>query len=95
MGRGVNHLAQSVQKLMDRRLADEKARQDLEYQMLQSQINPHFLYNSLNSIKWMATIQNAHGIAEMATALAHLLKNAAKGRQVLIPLGEELSILRD
>lgn len=95
VGRGMNHLAQSVQGLMDRRLADEKARRDLEYQMLQSQINPHFLYNALNSIKWMATIQSAHGIAEMTTSLSHLLKSIAKGRQVLIPLREELSLMRD
>lgn len=95
VGRGINHLAQSVQGLMDHRLADEKARRDLEYQMLQSQINPHFLYNSLNSIKWMATIQNAHGIAEMTTSLAHLLKSVSKGQQILIPLSEELGLLRD
>ena len=95
VGRGVNHLSQSVEELMKRRLADEKARQDLEYQMLQSQINPHFLYNALNSIKWMATIQSAHGIAEMTTSLSHLLKSIAKGRQVLIPLREELSLVRD
>lgn len=95
VGRGMNHLAQSVQGLMDRRLADEKARRDLEYQMLQSQINPHFLYNSLNSIKWMATIQNAHGIAEMTTSLSHLLKSIAKGQQSLVPLREELNLVRD
>ncbi len=95
VGRGINHLSQSVEELMERRLADEKARQDLEYQMLQSQINPHFLYNSLNSIKWMATIQNADGIAEMTTSLAHLLKNASKGQKILIPLSAELDLLRD
>lgn len=95
VGRGMNQLAQSVQGLMDRRLADEKVRRDLEYQMLQSQINPHFLYNSLNSIKWMATIQNAHGIAEMTTSLSHLLKSIAKGQQTLVPLREELSLVRD
>ena len=95
VGRGVNHLSHSVEELMERRLADEKARQELEYQMLQSQINPHFLYNSLNSIKWMATIQNADGIAEMITSLAHLLKNASKGQKSLIPLAAELDLLRD
>ncbi len=95
VGRGINHLSHSVEELMERRLADEKARQELEYQMLQSQINPHFLYNSLNSIKWMATIQNADGIAEMITSLAHLLKNASKGQQSLIPLSAELDLLRN
>ena len=50
--------------LMDRKVEDEKQKKDLEYRILQSQIKPHFLYNTLNSIKWMATIQNAPGIAE-------------------------------
>ena len=63
--------------------------------MLQSQINPHFLYNTLNSIKWMATIQNAPGIAEMTTALSRLLKNIAKGTEKAVPLSAELSLLDD
>ena len=57
IGRGINDLSENVSELMEKRLEDEKQKQDLEYKMLQSQINPHFLYNTLNSIKWMATIQ--------------------------------------
>ncbi|MBP3544164.1 MAG: histidine kinase, partial [Lachnospiraceae bacterium] len=80
---------------MDKRIADEKQKKDLEYQILQSQINPHFLYNTLNSIKWMATIQNAAGIAEMTTALARLLKNISKGNRQIISMREELELLKD
>ena len=76
-------------------MADEKQKKDLEYQILQSQINPHFLYNTLNSIKWMATIQNAPGIAEMVTALARLMKNVSKGTAAQIPLKEELALVKD
>lgn len=54
IGRGINDLSENVSELMEKRLEDEKQKQDLEYKMLQSQINPHFLYNTLNSIKWMA-----------------------------------------
>ena len=80
---------------MERRLEDEKQKQDLEYKMLQSQINPHFLYNTLNSIKWMATIQGANGISEMTTSLSRLLKSISKGTSLLIDIREELSLLEN
>ncbi len=81
--------------LMKRRIKNEKEKNDLEYKMLQSQINPHFIYNTLNSIKWMATVQGSEGIAEMTTALAKLLKSLSKGSSLNVPIREELSLLRD
>lgn len=95
IGKAINRLSRDVVTLMETRIEDEKQKKELEYQILQSQINPHFLYNTLNSIKWMATIQNAQGIAEMTTALARLLKSISKGTRQLIPIKEELSLLRD
>lgn len=95
IGRGINDLSENLYLLMNRRLEDEKQKKDLEYKMLQSQINPHFLYNTLNSIKWMATAQGAEGISEMTTALAKLLKSISKGTSLLVPIREELSLLRD
>ena len=49
--------------------------------MLQNEVNPHFIYNTLNSIRWMATIQNAPGIAEMVTAFARLTKSISKSTE--------------
>ena len=95
IGRGINRMSASVTALMDRRLEDEKQKQDLEYRMLQNQINPHFIYNTLNSIKWMATIQHAPGIAEMVTALSRLLKSVSKSNERLVPLFEEFALLND
>ena len=95
VGRGINDMSENIITLMEKRVADEKQKKDLEYQILQSQINPHFLYNTLNSIKWMATIQNADGIADMTTALARLLKNVSKGNASMIPLREELDLVKD
>lgn len=95
IGRGINDLSENVYLLMNRRLEDEKQKKDLEYKMLQSQINPHFIYNTLNSIKWMATIQGSAGISEMTTALAKLLKSISKGTKLLVPIEEELSLLKD
>ena len=95
IGRGINKLAADVDGLMNRRVEDERKKQELEYRMLQSEINPHFIYNTLNSIRWMATIQHAPGIAEMVTAFARLTKSISKETQKLVPLQEELALLND
>ena len=95
IGRGINKLAADVDELMDRRIDDERKKQELEYRMLQNEVNPHFIYNTLNSIRWMATIQNAPGIAEMVTAFARLTKSISKGTEKLVPLQEELALLND
>ena len=95
IGRGINKLAGDVNDLMTRKLEDERKKQELEYRMLQNEVNPHFIYNTLNSIRWMATIQHAPGIAEMVTAFARLTKSISKGTEKLIPLQEELALLND
>lgn len=95
IGTGINRMSQDLAALIQKRIQDEKERKDLEYRILQSQINPHFLYNTLNSIKWMATIQGASGISEMTTALAQLLKSISKGSHNRITLREELNLVKD
>ncbi len=95
IGRGINKLASDVDTLMTRKLENERRKQELEYRMLQNEVNPHFIYNTLNSIRWMATIQHAHGIAEMVTAFARLTKSISKGTEKLVPLQEELALLND
>ncbi|MCF0131649.1 MAG: sensor histidine kinase [Pseudobutyrivibrio sp.] len=95
IGKGVNDLAENISQLIDTRIENEKQKKDLEYKVLQSQINPHFIYNTLNSIKWMAQIQGASGIVDMTTALARLLKSISKGTKLQISLEEELSLVED
>lgn len=95
IGRGINDLSENVLTLMQTRVENEKQKNDLEYKMLQSQINPHFIYNTLNSIKWMATIQGADGISEMTTALAKLLKSISKGTSLRVPIQEEFALIQD
>lgn len=95
IGRNVNRMASDIRTLMEQKIQFETQKKDYEYQVLQSQINPHFLYNTLNSIKWMATIQQAPGIAEMTTALAHLLKSIAKGTTTMVTLEDEILLLNE
>lgn len=95
IGAGINTLSLNVQNLMEKKVQDEKKKQELEYQILQSQINPHFLYNTLNTIKWMATIQGSDGIADMSTALSRLLRNISKSKENVISLEKELQLVKD
>lgn len=93
VGRGINKLSTDVVLLMEKRISDEKRRRDLEYRMLQSQINPHFLYNTLNSIKMMAVIQGFNGIVEMTTSLSRLLMSVSKDLRKVVPLRDEIALL--
>lgn len=95
IGTGINKLSLNVRNLMEKKVQDEKKKQELEYQILQSQINPHFLYNTLNTIKWMAAIQGSEGIADMSTALSRLLRNISKSRENVITLKQELDLVKD
>ena len=74
----------------------EKASEDLrlaEFRALQAQINPHFLYNTLSSIKWMAVFQGARGIESMVNSLGIILEASYSRVDEFVRLKEELEIL--
>lgn len=66
---------------------------DTRYQMLQAQINPHFLYNTLNSINWMIRAKRNDEAAEMTVALGTILRSAMS-KQQFFTLEEELENLK-
>lgn len=95
IGARLNELGLSFQQLLSETiaLADKRAR--IEMDLLQSQVNPHFLYNTLNSVHWMAVVQKNTGIEKMVKSLVNLLRNISKGVSDKIPLEEELALLDD
>lgn len=66
---------------------------DTKYKMLQAQINPHFLYNTLNSIHWMIRAKKNEEAAEMTVALGVILRSALS-RQQYVSIDEELESLK-
>ena len=95
IGRHINQMSGHINTLIETRIQGEKEKKDLELKMLQAQINPHFLYNTLDSIKWIATIQKNSGIVQTVTSLSSLLKNMAKGFNEKVTLQQELDFLND
>lgn len=95
IGRVVNEMTLSIEHLLKNNEAMYTQRQNIEISLLQSQVNPHFLYNTLDSIHWMAVIQKNQGVANMTRSLVNLLKNIAKGTQSKISLREEVELLKD
>ncbi|MDQ0232536.1 sensor histidine kinase [Metabacillus malikii] len=66
---------------------------DTEFKALQSQINPHFLYNTLESINWLAKINKQQQISNMVESLGYLLRNAISIKEDVITLREEIEIV--
>jgi two-component system, sensor histidine kinase YesM len=79
-----------IQVLMTQKVYEEKQRNEYKYQALQAQINPHFLLNTLNSIKWLAVLEKKDNIAELIASLGRLMEMSLFRGQEDIPFHEEL-----
>ena len=67
--------------------------QEVEFKSLQSQLDPHFLYNTLDSINWLAIANNQSQIAEMVTSLAYLFRKKIDTNSEFVTLQDELDIV--
>ena len=87
-------MVQRIEELMKQVRTTEALKRQRELDALQAKINPHFLYNTLDSVVWMAETGNSKGVVKMVTALASLFRiSIAKGHDT-ITLKEEFSHVR-
>ena len=71
-----DHMIAKTAELMDERLRSEEQKRKSEWKALQAQIQPHFLYNTLDSIIWMSHAGRNEEVVEMTSALALLLRSS-------------------
>lgn len=93
--REVSNMVRTIDEYNAKDIQNSIDRKNLEIQMLQAQINPHFLFNTLNSIKWIAVLSRVPTVADSLAALAGLLKNTIVNKGEQIPLREELENVRN
>jgi len=88
---GFNRMSGGIRQLIEQNREAEKEKTKAEIQMLQAQINPHFLFNTLNTIKWMSVVGRSDNITKSITALSNLLRPIFKSTAPLCALKEELA----
>ncbi|WP_036668298.1 sensor histidine kinase [Paenibacillus sp. HW567] len=96
MGKLTETIAQMVgqlKQLIDQVGQEQKAKRDAELKMLQAQINPHFLFNTLNSLKWSAMMSGNTIVEEGIGSLSELLHNTILDQEEMIPLRKEIDNL--
>ena len=90
-----NYMTRKMEELMK---TQAKAAEDLriaEFNSLQAQINPHFLYNVLDTINWMARKKGEENICRMVTAISNLMRASISNKRSMVRVKEELKYIGD
>lgn len=97
----LNAMISDIQDLMDRIVLEQVQKEqintrqkEVEFKMLASQINPHFLYNTLETIRMQARVKNQPEIEELAKMLAKIMRHNIQVGDSLQPVPEELKLVQ-
>ncbi len=91
---GFNQMSKQINELLHQVETEQARKKEAELQALVAQINPHFIYNSLESINSMAVLQGNKEISRMVVSLGKLLRISISENQELIPLQMEFEHVR-
>lgn len=94
LGRRFNEMLLQINRLLSLTERQERQKREAELSILQAHIKPHFLYNTLDTIHWMARRKGAVDIAEMAESLSKLFRIGLSKGNVMIPLSDEMEHIR-
>ncbi|MBU5351693.1 cache domain-containing sensor histidine kinase [Paenibacillus silvae] len=86
-----NRMSHELKRMVERMQQEEVEKAAAEMRALHDQINPHFLYNTLGSVKWIASMQHADKIVDMTDALISMLRYATRSDGSLVRIREELN----
>ncbi|MDF2927083.1 MAG: histidine kinase [Paenibacillaceae bacterium] len=94
LGSSFNAMIDSILELIQKLKQEERQKQAVRFQMLLTQMNPHFLLNTLNTVKWMARKEKQEPIAGICTSLGLILEASLNSEIELVALEQEIRLLR-
>ncbi|MBB3111049.1 signal transduction histidine kinase [Paenibacillus phyllosphaerae] len=92
--RRFNEMSLSIVDLLEKNNKMQEQKRELEIESLQYQINPHFLYNTLNMVRWMASMMKADNIVDTIVALGNILRPVFSSKDPMCSLRDEISYLQ-
>ncbi|TBL76606.1 cache domain-containing sensor histidine kinase [Paenibacillus thalictri] len=90
----VDSLIHRVRDLMEETYKSKVQEREAQLRALQAQINPHFLYNTLDTINWIAIGRNAHDISQMIDSLAKYFRLSLNKGKDFVSVGDELNLAK-
>ncbi|NBD24600.1 cache domain-containing sensor histidine kinase [Paenibacillus glycinis] len=94
LGRSFNKMLSQMTRLISQVWAEQRLKREAELRSLQAHIQPHFLYNTLDTIQWLARKDGAKEATEMVEALSKLFRIGLSKGQEMIPLADEIEHIR-
>ena len=94
LGNSIKNMAIQIRVLMDDIVTEHEAKRKQEFDTLQSQINPHFLYNTLDIIVWMIENEQKNEAVKAVTALARFFRISLSKGKSIITVRDELEHVR-
>lgn len=95
LNEGFNKMIKKTRELLDLTREEEMQLREAERKALMAQINPHFLYNTLYTIKALASLHGEQQILNITTSLGKLLRNTISSKTDVLPLQESIDMVRD
>lgn len=95
LGRSIGDMAKRIKELMQDIVTEHESKRKSEFNTLQSQINPHFLYNTLDIIVWMIENEQKHEAVKVVTALARFFRISLSQGRSIIAVRDELEHVRN
>ncbi len=95
LGRSIGDMAKRIKILMQDIVSEHESKRKSEFDTLQSQINPHFLYNTLDIIVWMIENEQKQEAVRVVTALARFFRISLSRGKSIIPVRDELEHVRN